>query len=1216
MESQAQQPLSAYRGQAQSGRGEGPSMPVAHGEQYLQGTDDTLFEDEELLRVIRPWMTLDSAPADHQSLQDQLEAWSCFSQGGKLFVVRLASAGIYDRRAAYFSHARAFLVDDPCNPSDPGVYLGCSAVFDPTQDQLGESNATLFRLSPSDMPAHWLTQLRTQASAATSFLAHLLQAMEQPKHPLLIAAPLEEFKTGSALYTLISFARAALPANLKEHCKIRLYTRQPGRFIRNLAANLVALPDDNIAEALSAQAHATLLDHQGKVLKTSRPLDPAVEAYAKVAVAGALNQPQGLLPFSAFVGQQRKRDLRADDVDLLQLDYILAMALAGDAADREEVFRDYMRTKTPILPWEKLLDDGDWMQFPVNVLSELVLAHPDLLRSDGERKLQSIVTQVMERLHLTLDNSLSGWWQQIGQGMADGSHPFQRLMQLLAEHPNLFHDRANVAEQTRKVPLSSLNVATPAHGWLQIEKDAGVLQHRVAESETLAELAKKAENYQVLAEATISDQLNAAWVGLFLDSATQNDVSILQKMAMDWLSDPQGFRRWGKLPLRIVDGLRQFRADIPEELANFIRHLGESLDVVNDWELYIRLADLLPPPDSNSDPSNGNPLMQRMLDDRWRIGNDEARKRIIEVAFDDGWRCLNPKWLLVLYKEESDKQKQQWDELLAEPFLNSEKTATLLDTIRLLRYLRLAGSKLNAERVQGVYARLTKEWRQDIENTTKALVNAGAWLGWRREAESNLTEEDPRKAAMAWLACPSWKEAHNPEPTLESWKQVMDDLSASGGLSGEAMRNLRCGSEHQAGVPWPRIEFFEEEQWADLAELCVDLDALVELVEIADSIPDKTEIRENSLKAYKKTHPNEMPSSFTGETLLWITETQIKELKPMDLPSSKYLLEHSGPYHTAKAEHARIESVLAEFGKNPEQALIAMEETKNICWNNAMLVDKCANWLGGDQVNKSLLDQFDKYISSKSRIMLPRPPTPIRRAAANRLLEKGYIFIANYLDKDVSQSLSVNSWYAKNIITALEKLDVYNQAWNVIASNDFQESKHPFLEVVEYNKKDKTKHLINDDSIKILEQSIKNHLDLLRHINSQYPTNHRLPIFELYASLSPEDRLAIVISQFVKHVYVIEDYAFKYKKKLVKFQEQDVWWVALLESIDKRRREYPSNSLERSIKAICETTNNILNDNKETKANAIGDILKINKALNAALNHKGYTQYSEQLILK
>ena len=201
MESQAQQPLSAYRGQAQSGRGEGPSMPVAHGEQYLQGTDDTLFEDEELLRVIRPWMTLDSAPADHQSLQDQLEAWSCFSQGGKLFVVRLASAGIYDRRAAYFSHARAFLVDDPCNPSDPGVYLGCSAVFDPTQDQLGESNATLFRLSPSDMPAHWLTQLRTQASAATSFLAHLLQAMEQPKHPLLIAAPLEEFKTGSALNT-------------------------------------------------------------------------------------------------------------------------------------------------------------------------------------------------------------------------------------------------------------------------------------------------------------------------------------------------------------------------------------------------------------------------------------------------------------------------------------------------------------------------------------------------------------------------------------------------------------------------------------------------------------------------------------------------------------------------------------------------------------------------------------------------------------------------------------------------------------------------------------------------------------------------------------------------------------------------------------------------------------------------------------------------------
>src|SRR6185436_85611 len=162
--------LSVYRGQSRSGEGEGPDRAVLHGEQYLQ-VSPALY-NAELLDAIRPWMTLDSDPADHQRLNDHLEAWSLFTAGEYLFVVRLVSAGTYDRRAAYFAHGRAWNAKRLSPVFDAGLYLGCADAFDqPWRDAPPASPA------PDDAAPLWPEQVKAEPETAARFLGHLFQAM-------------------------------------------------------------------------------------------------------------------------------------------------------------------------------------------------------------------------------------------------------------------------------------------------------------------------------------------------------------------------------------------------------------------------------------------------------------------------------------------------------------------------------------------------------------------------------------------------------------------------------------------------------------------------------------------------------------------------------------------------------------------------------------------------------------------------------------------------------------------------------------------------------------------------------------------------------------------------------------------------------------------------------------------------------------------------------
>lgn len=83
-----------------------------------------------------------------------------------------------------------------------------------------------------------------------------------------------------------------------------------------------------------------------------------------------------------------------------------------------------------------------------------------------------------------------------------------------------------------------------------------------------------------------------------------------------------------------------------------------------------------------------------------------------------------------------------------------------------------------------------------------ALLAAGQWSLWR--SATSLSKPALRRAALAWCANEHW---NRDEPFLEDWVVIVRDLGAL--------------SEEEAGLAFPKIEWFQTEQEADLAQRVV-----------------------------------------------------------------------------------------------------------------------------------------------------------------------------------------------------------------------------------------------------------------------------------------------------------------------------------------------------------------------------------------------------------
>ncbi|HBL29422.1 MAG TPA: hypothetical protein DD490_21530, partial [Acidobacteria bacterium] len=367
--------LSVYRGQqALRGRiGEGGGRLVAQGEQYLDA-EPPLDRDADLLDAIRPWMSLDSDPVDHQVLADRLEAWSFFTCGDRQLVARLVSAGIYDRRAAYFAHGRLWPL--PAGPGiDPGLHVGRSEAFEAPWRDDGPR-----RPVPEPAPAFLgVEPIKAEPEAASLFLGHLLQSAVRGR-PLAVLAPLSDFAVGAPFHKLLSFARGSLPADLRQTTRVRIYTRTPELFLRDSGPALIAVPADMEERVKSFRRDALLIDRQGRAL-SGEPPDPAALEYARAVVRRAAKTPRSLTRFGE---RFRDRHPRAAgelpgprDVLAVPIIYNLADALAGSSEDRTGFVVDFLPQIGPklgaVVDWQQLLSGEEWRTFPLDPVLELLL---------------------------------------------------------------------------------------------------------------------------------------------------------------------------------------------------------------------------------------------------------------------------------------------------------------------------------------------------------------------------------------------------------------------------------------------------------------------------------------------------------------------------------------------------------------------------------------------------------------------------------------------------------------------------------------------------------------------------------------------------------------------------------------------------------------------------------------------------------------------------
>ena len=1135
--------LSVYRGQAKTGIGEGPGSPIAHGEQYLQGTDPLLAQDGELLRTIRPWLSLDSDPADYRRLQDQLESWSYFCYRERVFVVRLVPAGVYDRRAAYFSHARAWRLADCREGFDPGVYLGCSSLFESPQ-RSGESELRLAGASPQAMPVQWQAQLQQETGVAASFLGHLLQALEQD-YPLIIAVPITEFTLGTPLHTLVSFARAGLPADLKFRCAIRVYTRQPELFLQHLEANLVVAPDNAAAVALGAKRNATLLNRQGEV-KAGQPLTDRAAAYAQAVLQGALKAPQGLLSFSERFGPLHAAGLPASaDVRSVQVSYNLALALQDAAANWDDLFNNYLRAPAraaDTLPWERLLYDQDWRRFPQQILCDFVLQHPADLTT-GEQELQRAVAAALGRLGLTADERLTVWWEP------GNSRKHERLLQLLAYTSPLF-SAAAAATRTARIPLAQfMDLGSPLYGLLRAEQQTGELRRRSQEGAALAKLAVAPENYRILAEATNAGLLDPDWAISYINAAA--DPTLLDT-ARDLLEHSQDWLRWGNAPRQALDRLRA-RRSLPDDLLRSIRQLGQNLDFMTHWEIYIRLADLLAP----ANPQTGaiaadNPLMQRLWDNLNALDSPKTHAHLVTIALDEQhWHCLEPASLV----RADGEPALPWAAEVADRLLDSALVRDRLNAAALLKLLRCAGHRLDRDQIRQVYATVTAKMRQDWEKTTRALIQEGGWYGWRQAVATELSPKDCRNVAIAWLNCPVWRDDNAPEATLENWKQVIGDLT---NLSGLGMQQLR--SKDSLGLPrWPWITPFETRQIADLTALVTDLGALAELIEAINTCDLPVDIGDEVKFIYGKSRFARELHTLPADALLWLMRPLARNLRDppaLSLQNSMDLYVKAG-HRQAEALQARVRSVIDRLREDPLKAMDAANDPN--LWETDEFLSELAAWFDNkaalNNVTPEFLTQLDQRINPK--LSPVSEPSPTQKTRAKFLAINEYNNIAEFLVLGIWNELPYRA------LKALLQNIPDDNCWKDICkySPTMQQQPvpdHPLtlLAGMVYH----SKKLAGQEGWRRFATVVGKNPKLLQGLSHPQLS---LPAFDLTASFFGNGQIA-------EAAWRIVSIADAYRSVLI-------WWRALLRSLQNCRRQQGVRSVDdrvdMAVRAICDYAN-------------------------------------------
>lgn len=931
---------SLYRGHAHAGLGEGPGNPILRGEQFLLGSDRELAGDIELLQRVRLWITLDFDPADLHRLGDRLEGWSCAAIGRWEMVACLRPAGIFDRRAAYFSHARLWPRSELSAGHDPGTHLGRSEAFDPPHRE-GEPFAPVPE-GPSAMVRP--EQVRSEQQAAARLLAGLYDAIST-KRPLIVAASLEELAAGSPLTALLSFARAALPADLKARCRVRLYTRNPELFLRSGSAGevqLLAIPSRLAEDALAARRDALLVDDRG-VHQHGRPPAARSDSYANAVVERAVSIPEGLLPFSARIAS---REVSADSPQAaeaaIQVTYNLAYTFdrPGERCSRDFVRYLWRKAEAaPGLPWGRLISAGEWDCFPSEAIVDLLLA-PARDLGPGALDLQRRLEDVAAGRELSVAARVDEWWQ------ADDAAKQERLLDLMATQPPL-------------LPL-----------------DRGLRWVAQVPPGRLAELATKPGALAVLTQLTAERGLEPDWLASLVERAkTSADLAPLARALLDRCAS---WPRWGKAPKLLLDRLLDID-DLDAGLADSLLAAGAAIDPLESFDLAARLAELTTRLGVPADP-----LRERLRKAVPSLGRAAERSFLISVALDPRWRAFDPGWLF-----------RGGD--LAAPWL-SEHAVTLLESDRLLAsdqaptaaLLRLAERlpRDDDATLGHLFDALDARWHNDPAATTSDLVRRGWWWSWRLRAQ--LDAGQARAAAKAWLGSPGWA-AGAPEAHLETWRQVLADLGRET-LAGDEATQLRRDDR----PTWPWIPGFERVQLQGICRCAADLGALAELAEAADG----AERRWGRISVWELARQSSTVAPEVGvETLRALVDDSAAATASL---AEAITLQALAGHRQQRARKILAQAALRSLEKGEAGGLEAVETaTRHALWQHQPFLGGLARWLANRPANRRSLEAVGTALLDEIERRLPEDVAPNGSAAAEgmrrELHRQGYKRIARLL---------------------------------------------------------------------------------------------------------------------------------------------------------------------------------------------------------------------------
>jgi hypothetical protein len=798
---------SLYRAFSDYGIGEGQDSAPTVGLQYLK-SGSALEKEPAYLEAVRYWMTLDARGAEYAVLGDRFEAWSICTVQNRLLVARLVRFGEFgSERANFFAHGRIVPIDQMQGGFDPGGWVGHADAFDVPWLRTPPAASQ----PPVPTPAR-PKQVADEAAVAETLLSHLYTAIISGV-PLLWKVPLAEFRTGTALAPIASFARAALPLALRRRCQIRLFTPNPVFFLQQGAA-LIAVQEEEslpLSLALSARKDAIVLDRAGRHLAGAEP-DDAIKKYARTITRAFLDGPEALLEFGGRFAQVIGEGSPTEEAGLRAIAPaygVSRLVKSGHIDVAVTKLAEIAAQRALGAPPSRFMTAAEWANVSSMALVDVMLRPAESARpgediagiAASRDELRAACRAEVVRRGEPVDQAVSNW----AQTMTPAQLP--QLAELVREigpqHQRLVSsDFAHKA--LRRIPLIEALVDLPPEALRDLAPFVPFDREVVPDPAIAAGLATRSELFPRLVAATDHGDAAEGWPALFASVAPLPTIASAWPTILDSaLGKSVRALDWWEAVAVVANRLLEQPSIDPDWSAALQRIEVRSFQ--NDLRLLLDLEEV----DARALGRSGSPRLDQLVKEGLLTTFDDTRKQL--------WldRARRPEWISVNHTLFVDKGGElrvpaAWvdrngSEVLEVPEVRARlSAAALTGTIR----------RLGAPYYPWLCEEMDRRLRQNPSDISKWSLAVPLKM-WRQY--SRLEPEGQRDVARYWLL-----DKGVPHATLVDWKIALRDAAVMLDTDGVTEWMNRAVES----IGFPLVVGFEGEQLRDFTARLPNAEAL------------------------------------------------------------------------------------------------------------------------------------------------------------------------------------------------------------------------------------------------------------------------------------------------------------------------------------------------------------------------------------------------------